>query len=90
MGETEIPQEIFEDFLKDIGPKYTAEKYHVIEYNCNHFTEEACEFLTGSGIPKRVLNQAKELLDTPAGQMFKPFIMQMQGAIQKPQPGMYN
>ena len=39
MGSTEIPQEVFEDYLKDIGPKFTADKYHIIEYNCNHFTE---------------------------------------------------
>lgn len=90
MGTTEIPKEVFEDYIKDLGPKYTAEKYHLIDHNCNNFTDEACEFLTGKPIPKRVLNQAKELLQTPAGQMFKPFLLQMQGNIQNPPPGMYN
>lgn len=76
--------------MKDIGPKFTAEKYNIIEYNCNHFSEEAAEFLTGTGIPKRVLNQARDLLETPAGQVFKPFLMQMQGTFQSPPPGMFN
>jgi hypothetical protein len=76
--------------LNGLGPKYTAEKYHVIDHNCNNFTDDACEFLTGKPIPKRVLNQAKDLLETPAGQMFKPYLMQMQNVIKSPPPGMYN
>ena len=90
MGETEIPKEVFEEYLASLGPKYTAEKYHIIDHNCNNFTDEACEFLTGQPIPKRVLDQAKDLLNTPAGQMFKPILMQMQGTIQSPPPGMFN
>lgn len=89
MGNTEIPKEVFEDYLKDLGPKYSAEKYHLIDHNCNNFTDEACEFLTGKSIPKKVLNQAKELLETPGGQILKPFLLQMQGNIQNPPPGMY-
>jgi hypothetical protein len=42
MGSTEIPKEVFEDFLNDITHKYTAEKYHLIDHNCNNFTDEAC------------------------------------------------
>lgn len=89
MGETELPKEVFEDFLLDIAHKYTPEKYNVIEHNCNNFTDEACEFLVGKGIPKKVVDQAKDLLNTPMGQQFKPFLMQMQGTIQNPPPGMF-
>jgi predicted negative regulator of RcsB-dependent stress response len=53
------------------------------------FTNEAAEFLTGNGIGEKYYNQAKQLLETPAGQMFKPFLTQMQGNIQNPQPGFY-
>ena len=28
-------------------------------HNCNNFTDEACEFLIGKGIPKKVVDQAK-------------------------------
>lgn len=89
MGFTELPKEIFQDFLNDISHKYTYDKYHIIDHNCNNFTDEACEFLVGTGIPKKVVNQAKELINTPQGQLFKPFLMQMQGAVQSPQPGMF-
>ena len=42
MGETEIPKEVFEEYLGEISHKYTQEKYHVIDHNCNNFTDEAC------------------------------------------------
>jgi hypothetical protein len=38
LGHTEIPEEVFEDYLKDISHKYTAEKYDLINHNCNMFT----------------------------------------------------
>jgi desumoylating isopeptidase 1 len=89
IGETEIPKEVFDDYLKDLEHKYTPEKYDLIEHNCNMFTAEAAEFLTGKPVDKKYSTQAKELLETPAGQMFKPFLQQMQGAVQNPQPGFY-
>jgi hypothetical protein len=89
LGHTEIPKEVFEDFLKDIAPRFTAEKYDIIEHNCNMFTDQAAEFLTGKGIGDKYVKQAKELLETPAGQMFKPFLAQMQGQVQNPPPAFY-
>lgn len=74
VGETEIPKEIFDDYLKDLEHKYTAEKYDLINHNCNMFTEEAVDFLTGVPLDKKYANQAKEILATPAGQKFKPFL----------------
>lgn len=59
MGETELPKEIFTEFLDEISSRYTQESYNLIEHNCNHFTDEACEFLVGKGIPKRVVDQGK-------------------------------
>ena len=53
------------------------------------FTAEAAEFLTGEPLDKKYASQAKDLLESPAGQMFKPFLMQMQGNIQNPPPGYF-
>lgn len=75
--------------MKDIAFKYTPDKYDLINHNCNMFTNEAAEFLTGKGIDEKYYNQAKHLLETPAGQMFKPFLQQMQGNIQNPPQGFY-
>ena len=53
------------------------------------FTADIAEFLTGTPLDPKYSNQAKELLDSPAGQMFKPFLTQMQSNIQKPPQGFY-
>lgn len=74
--------EVFEDFLKDIRQKYTTESYHLFDKNCNHFSDEVCQFLTGNGIPKDIVDQGKIFLSTPMGQMLKPMLLQMQGSIQ--------
>ena len=60
--------------MNDINHKYGADQYNIVTWNCNHFTDEASEFILGKGIPKHVLNQAKELLETPMGQQFKPLL----------------
>ena len=90
MGETEIPKEIFEDYLKDINHKFTADKYNVIHHNCNQFTDDVAEFLTGQKIDEEYSRQAKKLMETPFGKMLEPMLTQMQGNIQNPQPGMFN
>lgn len=77
------------DYLKDIGHKYTPEKYDLINHNCNMFTDEMAEFLTGKPLDKKYSGQAKTLLDSPAGQMFKPYLTMMQNQVQNPPPGFY-
>ena len=51
LGTTEIPQAVFEDFLREVHPKFTSTTYDIVSNNCNHFTNEAAEFLLGAGIP---------------------------------------
>lgn len=89
VGETELPKEVFEEYLQEVGHKYTAEKYDLINHNCNMFTSDIAEFLIGHSIDEKYANQAKELLATPAGQMFKPFLEGMQKSVQNPQSGYY-
>eukprot|EP01062_Namystynia_karyoxenos_P071966 TRINITY_DN677_c0_g1_i1.p1 TRINITY_DN677_c0_g1~~TRINITY_DN677_c0_g1_i1.p1 ORF type:complete len:624 (+),score=215.06 TRINITY_DN677_c0_g1_i1:137-1873(+) len=50
--------------------------YHILERNCNAYTEAAVQFLCGRGIPQEVSGQVAELLATPAGQMLRPMIEQ--------------
>lgn len=54
MGETEIPLNIFEEFLRSISSKYTMDKYDLFENNCNNFTNECAKFLIGKGIPENI------------------------------------
>ena len=78
MGETEIPQELFLDFLKEINSQFTAEKYDLFMNNCNNFTDTCCEFLVGEKIPNYITGLPKEVLNTPMGKMLKPMIDNMQ------------
>lgn len=51
------------------------ETYNFLHNNCNHFTHEISEFLTGNPLPDYVLKQHEQLNGTPFGQM----ILQMLG-----------
>jgi hypothetical protein len=51
--------------------------YHIIENNCNHFTNEICLFLTGNPIPDYILKQHEEIFNTSLGKMLMPMIQNM-------------
>jgi len=67
MGETEIPEEVFTEFLRDISGRYTMDKYDIFKNNCNNFTDEIIHFLTGSNIPSFITGLPDEVLNTPMG-----------------------
>jgi len=64
------------DFLESIKDSYTLSTYNVITKNCNHFTNEVCNFLLSKDIPHYVLKQSEELIWTPIGQMIRPMLEQ--------------
>lgn len=45
-----------------------------MKHNCNTFSEDLCQFLCGSSIPKYILDLPQELLSTPIGQSLAPLI----------------
>ncbi|GMM53173.1 hypothetical protein DASB73_041360 [Starmerella bacillaris] len=69
LGKTELPWEIIAEYLEDINERWSAEKYHLLEHNCNHFSAYLSEFLTGAGIPLYVSSVASQVAATPFGQM---------------------
>eukprot|EP01132_Coremiostelium_polycephalum_P002376 gene2376-2938_t len=69
LGETEIPRELFEEFLSGIRPKFSMNKYHLIENNCNHFTNECSQFLLGTSIPSYISGLPTEFINSPIGAM---------------------
>ncbi|CAD8180651.1 unnamed protein product [Paramecium octaurelia] len=77
LGETEIPQSTFEEFLRSISSNYTMEKYDLFKNNCNNFTNECAQFLVGKGIPENITGLPQEFLNTQLGQMLKPIIEQI-------------
>lgn len=66
-GYTEVPKDLFDQFLEDISPKYTIHTYNLMKNNCNNFSDEVVEFLVGDRIPAKILNLPNEVMSTPFG-----------------------
>lgn len=95
LGETEVSEEIFMDYLSSLGEStYRSEKntsqrrllhvpvhrsreallfclcllrgdrYRLFEHNCNTFTNEVAQFLTGRSIPSYITDLPSEVLST--------------------------
>ncbi|CAO3651142.1 unnamed protein product [Cunninghamella echinulata] len=79
MGVTHLPLEVFLEYIESQRSVYTAERYHLLDFNCNTFTNDACQFLTGSSIPKHISDLPAEFLKTPFGQSLLPMIEGMFG-----------
>nr|XP_002123261.1 desumoylating isopeptidase 1-like [Ciona intestinalis] len=79
LGETEIPSEMFYEYLAQLGEsKFLPQKYSLFDHNCNNFSAEAAQFLTGKGIPEYITNLPSDVLSTPFGQMIKGLIENVQ------------
>lgn len=79
IGSTELPEEMFTDFLQGISSKFSADKYDLFKNNCNNFSNDCCEFLTGLGVPSYITGLPDEVLKTPMGAQ----IMKMVGGMQQ-------
>ncbi|KAF8979842.1 hypothetical protein BGZ46_004971 [Entomortierella lignicola] len=79
MGETEIPQEVFMEFMDNMRETYTADAYHLLDNNCNNFSNDVCQFLVGRPIPSHITSLPAEFLNTPFGQSMRPMIESMFG-----------
>jgi thiol-disulfide isomerase/thioredoxin len=84
MGETFIPKEVFLEFLQDISPRYTDKTYDLFEHNCNNFSNEVSQFLTGKNIPEFITNLPREALNTPLGPIVKQFSQAIANQINNP------
>lgn len=84
MGETSIDEETFTEYLEEMRSHYTADKYHLLEFNCNSFTNDCVGFLTGGSIPSFISDLPTDFLSTPFGQSLRPTIDAM---YRRPSPG---
>jgi hypothetical protein len=73
LGFTQIPKEMFEDYLQEISPRYTALTYNLLHHNCNNFSEEVCQFLLGVSIPNYILSLPSEIMNSPMGALICKF-----------------
>ena len=80
LGETELTPIDFMNYLKSINHEFTQDSYDIFKKNCNHFTQNICEFLLGKGIPDEFLHQARDFEHTPIGKMIGGFQVNVKNA----------
>eukprot|EP00249_Psilotum_nudum_P011338 c23110_g1_i1 orf=340-1248(-) len=81
LGYTQVPKEMFEEYLQEISPRYTAGTYSLMHHNCNNFSEEVSQFLVGVGIPEFILHLPHEVTNSPVGAVIMPMIQQFETII---------
>ncbi|XP_038048270.1 uncharacterized protein LOC119722295 [Patiria miniata] len=75
MGTTQVDYTIWLEYMGGLGcDEFSGERYNLFEHNCNTFSNEACQFLTGNSIPTFILNLPHEVMNTPIGAMMKGLI----------------
>jgi hypothetical protein len=74
MGETEVDEEGFQEYLEKLQPRYNVGTYNLTNHNCNNFSDEVCEFLVGKNIPEDIVSLPSDVLDTEFGQAIKPML----------------
>ncbi|KAK3279888.1 hypothetical protein CYMTET_12246 [Cymbomonas tetramitiformis] len=78
MGTTHIPLDLMTDFLRDLEPRFNMNTYSLLSNNCNNFSEELAQFLTGSSIPAHITGLPADVLETPLGAMLGPMLSQFE------------
>ncbi|XP_047143256.1 uncharacterized protein LOC100207210 isoform X1 [Hydra vulgaris] len=74
LGETTISKNVFHEYLTGLSQKtFSSEKYHLFNHNCNTFSNEVSQFLTGKKIPSYITNLPLEVMSTPFGAMIGQF-----------------
>lgn len=59
LGQTNMSASEFRTFIENMASEYHGDTYHLITKNCNHFTEDLSNRLTGKQIPGWVNRLAK-------------------------------
>jgi len=82
LGTTTVDMSTFHQFLKDNEGKFTADKYDIIHWNCNHFTNECSKFLLAKEIDGYILHQHEVVAKLPMGGMILNLIRSSQQMMQ--------
>ncbi|KAL6301955.1 DUF862-domain-containing protein [Sparassis latifolia] len=87
IGETEIDEATWQEYLNEMRSLYTADKVtttHLPDFNCNSFTNDCVGFLTGNSVPEWIKDLPSDFLSTPFGAALRPTIDAM---FRRPTPG---
>eukprot|EP00697_Spironema_sp_BW2_P008731 gnl/Spiro4/23414_TR11584_c0_g1_i1.p1 gnl/Spiro4/23414_TR11584_c0_g1~~gnl/Spiro4/23414_TR11584_c0_g1_i1.p1 ORF type:complete len:497 (+),score=69.76 gnl/Spiro4/23414_TR11584_c0_g1_i1:45-1535(+) len=86
LGTTDLTPDVFEDFLRDLSARFTPANYHLLRQNCNHFSNEVAQFLTGQSIPSDIIELPNEIFNSPGGRMLQPYLDQMDNLLRGQHP----
>ncbi|KAM5335867.1 desumoylating isopeptidase 1 isoform 3-T3 [Glossophaga mutica] len=64
--------------LQTFPTMHRGEAYNLFEHNCNTFSNEVAQFLTGRKIPSYITDLPSEVLSTPFGQALRPLLDSIQ------------
>ena len=79
LGETCVNKTIFRDYLSGLSRDiFRPDKYQLFHHNCNTFSNEVAQFLTGKKIPSYITDLPQEVMSTPFGAMISQFFEGMQ------------
>ncbi|XP_071715585.1 uncharacterized protein [Rutidosis leptorrhynchoides] len=59
LGHLNMSASEFREFIETMASNYHGDTYHLISKNCNHFTDDICQRLTGRRIPGWINRLAK-------------------------------
>lgn len=89
LGNTSKTQGEFLAFLASVSSKFSMQTYHLLDNNCNNFSDACAKFLLGNekGIPEYIIDLPRQALDSPLGPMIRPMLDNMQGVIRDQSAG---
>lgn len=77
-GRTAVSYDDFYSYIMNLSrTTFKGSDYHLLKHNCNNFSDQVSEFLTGRKIPSHITGLPQEVLSTPFGQMLLPMLEQM-------------
>jgi desumoylating isopeptidase 1 len=74
LGTTFLEEDIIEGLLIELSSRFTPEAYSLFSNNCNTFSNELAQLLTGNSIPEHIVALPETVLSTPFGQMLRPML----------------
>lgn len=76
-GKTKKTEKEFDDYLESIDDKFNQSTYHLINNNCNHFTNAICNFLCDKPLPDNILKQHEVIMESALGKWLIPRLQAM-------------
>ncbi|KAI8324499.1 DUF862-domain-containing protein, partial [Martensiomyces pterosporus] len=74
VGTTYLPKDIVTDYVEGMRQEFSADKYHLLKFNCNTFSGELVKALTGAAIPEKVSSLPDDFMETPLGRQMLPML----------------